>query len=1070
MIIRASKLALRLVAGLLAALIVLFSAMAWRLSGGPISLGFLTPYVGEALSDRQAGFTAEIKTAILSWSGTDRTLGIGATDVRLMRQDGSLVAAVPMLQFRLSLKALLRGRLAPTSIDIVGVRLNVRREMDGRIDAGLAGGAAAGNILGLLVSELATPSGHGVAGYLTHASIRDAAVTLDDKRLGVVWQAPEAGFDLAREPGGVRGRMRLAVTLGGKLAHLVATGDFDRASHATRATVLVSDLVPSSLAVVAPVLAPLAGVNVPISGRVNLTADSEGRIGTVDFDLDGGAGEIIVPKVALAALAVRSLALVGSARNDFADIALSRVALELPDFMLSASGDIHLGAEGTALTLSATVPRLAVPVLDRYWPADVAIDARDWIVGNITDGTLKDIALRLDLPAGALTGAVPLPDGAITLNFAYDGLKVSYLRTLPPLTQGAGQAVITQSRLDMTGITAASGDLRVRDGHVVITGLDEKDQTATITFQTAGPLASALALLDRPPLHFISPMGVSPQSAGGSATIDARFVMPLKKKLSFADMQVAASASLQDAALPKIADRFPLSRGDLAVQVDKKHLEIKGTADLAGVPLHVLWQENFTGAGPFDSRYTLKGTIDDAGRKALGFDTRPYISGPVAASLEIDSRRRGATRIDGTLGLAKARLEIPQAYWHKPAGGAGEASFHVTLPRAGETDLTGFTIAAGDLRASGSGSFGPQGLERFALPKLIFGHNDLTLEIGRRGDGGYRILVSGKRFDLAPFLADTAATTAATTVTADQGPTLELSGHLDALRFGPGRAVADVAARILRQDGRIAQMTLNGRLGQKAKLQVAITPAGRQRHLAVVADDAGAVVKLVGISDNLVGGSFALNATMADDQPGAPISGRIVMHDFKVIKAPVLARLLTVASLSGMGEILSGQGIAFTNTEIPFTMEGSKITIRDALGHGGALGFTLDGSIDRAAGKANLGGTLVPAYTLNTLLGKLPLIGQIFTSRPGEGIFGITYRVTGPIDNPQVSVNPLSALTPGILRRIFEIGEGGQAVPGAAMKSGPPQGTNVPQAAPPAVKPATPLPPAPAAPPAATKP
>ena len=87
---------------------------------------------------------------------------------------------------------------------------------------------------------------------------------------------------------------------------------------------------------------------------------------------------------------------------------------------------------------------------------------------------------------------------------------------------------------------------------------------------------------------------------------------------------------------------------------------------------------------------------------------------------------------------------------------------------------------------------------------------------------------------------------------------------------------------------------------------------------------------------------------------------------------------------------------------------------------GRAIGATADGYIDRPKNQMALKGSLVPAYGLNSVLGNIPLLGDVLVSKKGEGIFGVTYSATGNADQPKISVNPLSVLTPGILRRIFE--------------------------------------------------
>jgi hypothetical protein len=105
------------------------------------------------------------------------------------------------------------------------------------------------------------------------------------------------------------------------------------------------------------------------------------------------------------------------------------------------------------------------------------------------------------------------------------------------------------------------------------------------------------------------------------------------------------------------------------------------------------------------------------------------------------------------------------------------------------------------------------------------------------------------------------------------------------------------------------------------------------------------------------------------------------------------------------------------------------LTFHDGRASGPAIGFTFQGLVDRDKNSIDLNGSLVPAYGLNSVLGAVPLLGDLLVSKPGEGIIGVTYRASGDLDEPMVAVNPLSAFAPGIFRRIFEFGLPSAATP-----------------------------------------
>ena len=141
--------------------------------------------------------------------------------------------------------------------------------------------------------------------------------------------------------------------------------------------------------------------------------------------------------------------------------------------------------------------------------------------------------------------------------------------------------------------------------------------------------------------------------------------------------------------------------------------------------------------------------------------------------------------------------------------------------------------------------------------------------------------------------------------------------------------------------------------------------------------------------------------------------------DFLYRDVPALGRLLSVASLSGVGALLNGEGLPFARFDVPFTLRDRRLEFENARAVGSEVGLTAEGLIDFGADNIEIRGTIVPAYTLNSLLGNIPILGDILTGGKGSGIFAATFRMNGAIAEPKVSVNPLAALAPGFLRNLF---------------------------------------------------
>ena len=149
------------------------------------------------------------------------------------------------------------------------------------------------------------------------------------------------------------------------------------------------------------------------------------------------------------------------------------------------------------------------------------------------------------------------------------------------------------------------------------------------------------------------------------------------------------------------------------------------------------------------------------------------------------------------------------------------------------------------------------------------------------------------------------------------------------------------------------------------------------------------------------------------------IMGTLSIDDFKVMKAPLFAELLLAASFTGLFELLNNEGIEFEQFDAQFTGKDNIFLVSKSRAYGLSLGITGEGEINNNQKNIKLFGSIIPAYKINSLLNNVPLVGDLLTAREDEGIFAINYDASGPWNDPKIKVNPLSLLTPGIIRNIF---------------------------------------------------
>ena len=144
------------------------------------------------------------------------------------------------------------------------------------------------------------------------------------------------------------------------------------------------------------------------------------------------------------------------------------------------------------------------------------------------------------------------------------------------------------------------------------------------------------------------------------------------------------------------------------------------------------------------------------------------------------------------------------------------------------------------------------------------------------------------------------------------------------------------------------------------------------------------------------------------------------IYDFKVQDVPVLAKLLTLASLQGIADLLTGEGIRFNEFEMNYQSKQSLTNINEMYAIGPAISILMEGYIDRNK-LTSLRGTLVPATTINKTISKIPLLGDILVGKKvGEGVFGVSFKIKGPPKDLKTSVNPIKTLTPRFITRTLE--------------------------------------------------
>jgi hypothetical protein len=1055
------RLFFELVGTLAALLLIATGVLLWRLSVGPITVPFVTPLLVAALQDSTSGISIDVGDTSLDWSASSRSIELRVSDTRVLAADGAEIVHIPEAWLSLSINRLLHGEIQPQALRVQGLRLNLARDAGGKLqlqDASVATGTGAGaapaeggsRFVTFLIAELAAPADpRRPLGLLAEAVFADTTIVIDDAASGLRFGVEGANLALRRNGTGLALQAALPTVLGAQRLRFDVQALYRVADAAIAFSAVAGAINVAALADLDPRLAVLRSIDATARLDLRSAFALDGTLGPVSLALDADGLQLRDRSWFAQALTLDRAALRATLAGDLSRIDLDALDLRIGATEIRATAEIAAPLQRTQLDAKVEIGGLTTEALKRLWPLFASPNARSWIAENITGGRVPSAKAELSLrePKGDWSNAAV---EKLRLEFAVEGAAITFIDGLPPVRGVAATATMDAKRLDMRTSGGSVGALQVGNGTVALTGLDQKLQYASIDVPVAGPALDALQLVDRPPLGFLSRIGERPESFGGAADIRIVARFPLLASLKLDDIAVVASGRVANFAQRNAILGNDIENGTLAFRVDAKGLDIRGPVRLAGADAEIVYRREFEATnGPVETATARAAAVSTRSVNRLGFDFAPYAVGPVGVAMTTRAFRDGRRDIGLDLDLAAVDFTVPEIDWSRAPATGTTLAMNLRLERdvlraIERLDLAGVGIAAkGRIEFEQDGrTFKAADLQRL----LLAGRVDLDSAAikreaaTRRGAPALNAFEGkGAFFDAQPFLADK-------TPPVPGRPGLRLGLDVARVALGEGRDLFGFSLHGNRDDMRWQFLEITAKTAARVRavadgdLVVSITPgADGLLTLKAAADDAGALLAALDITPNVVGGTLRIEGKEDKTRADRAIVGKIAIEEFRLVNAPGFAKLLSVALLTGVLDSLRGEGIGFRRLDADIAWADPKIEIKDGRMHGAALGVTARGQVDLAADTLDIEGTLVPAYAVNSILGNIPLIGQLLVGERGSGVFAANYRASGAMADVQTSINPLSTLTPGFLRRLFGVFSSGPAIGTAATPAdGPP--------------------------------
>lgn len=746
-----------------------------------------------------------------------------------------------------------------------------------------------------------------------------------------------------------------------------------------------------------------AQVSAAFYGNIN----EDNKLQSPRFDLSFTEGSLHLPQVYTQPLPFKAARIEGwyETEADLLRLNYLRVA-HTNGLEITGSGSFADLADTleTNLEVQITSGKLAdvfslVP--DRIIPGTLA-----WLQKTMDEdtATIHDLSVLLRGPLKQMPFAGAENLNRLEINAGFSNLNFVPLAKLPTINADGRMRLINDTLL----VQAEKGTLRrqkLSNVQVDVTGMGSKQAPHLhIKTQATGPIDDLVKII----VAQIPNGKFDLQNLSGTHQLEGTMDLPLGNDTSFDKAKFDVVASVADLKVDAPYVNWPIAADVAALQVTDQTLDFHAYGTLGGQMSSIRWHEKMKHFGE-QSEVSLRFDPDEERRQWMaerGFNG----VGPLPTTFNLKRLDADHVEFDTQSNLTEATFSVDHFGWKN------EIDNETLLEARGRIAVDGsqvwvdwLSMRGPQLEILGSAAIPLGALDKLTLQLNPFKIADTDAFIDY---DNHKLVVMGPSFDLShwpkkdkgdadPVLEKLSADIKLQRLKLRSGEVknFELAFNREAHTWSSGQLKADF----------MKKGNLNMRLGLATDGNLL---------LKVVSDNAGESIRFLGINDHLVGGTLGANITIFNQHGlfDVEAEGRVDIGEVHFVRAPLLAQILSLLSIQ---QLLSREeGILFREVEGVFKMNRKQLTVSKLRLSGPSLGMMFKGAIDFAKDSMNLEGKLIPAEGLNRLVGNIPLVGTLITGSQ-NALIAADFTVKGTTENPEIDVNPLSVITPGVIKDIF---------------------------------------------------
>lgn len=704
-------------------------------------------------------------------------------------------------------------------------------------------------------------------------------------------------------------------------------------------------------------------------------------------------------------------------------VGIESFVAEKPGARLAAIGRIDMLREGMGFDMTIGGSGITADDLKRLWPYFMAGPSREWFVNNIPTGEIISTTMKYNFPVGsvAMDGEEqkPLPPDSMSIDMLAKDVAITPMAGMDPIKL-EGQTRLTLRDADlMIEATGAKyptpkGDISLANVAFTMSAGDTPGHSVVeISGDVGGgiPALVALAKEQQPEAIAAANLPLDLDKLSGSLQLGLVATIMIDGKSQMTEFGYAINGTLRDFGSTEPIQAHTISGGQLTIAASQDGYRVAGQAQVDGLDANVVVQ----GVGTTPPELLLSSTLNVADLKAMGFDASEFMSGKV----KFVARPMPDGSLQMVVDIADAALTINDLGITKATGVPGELK--AAIRQDGTlTDLSQVTLSFGTVDLEGGLKFDTEaGLQSAEFTRFALSEGDSAQVSLTPISNGYEVRLRGQQLDLKPMLnrffklGEGTGGPQASAFT----QTIVLDAELDrALGFYRTTAYnIDMALTLKGTD--MQRATLQASFGNERSLSVATNAAPDGRTLSVAFNDLGTLLRFLNVYPNVEGGAGTL--VMRYDNEQKADFGTFLLNNFAIVDEENVASI--VGNHRESQEMIAANNkLEFRTGQVEFIRRKDRVEITDGMVAGSNVGGTLKGFIYTESGQYDLTGTYVPLFGLSQAIQRVPLLGALLAGNEGEGVFGVTFAVRGPLDNPVFQANPLSMLAVGPFRRIFE--------------------------------------------------